>query len=72
MFTKQIVLKPETKDNIYTELCNTMERQGVFLSCGSCDDKWVIGKWEDGIDFMAWCVAMGLGSITEPPKAPNN
>ena len=60
MFLKKIVLKPETKDHIYTSLCNKMEKQGVFKACGSCDDKWIIGQWEDVVDFFAWCVAMDM------------
>jgi len=39
MVIKRIGLKPETKDVDYTKICNLMEKQGVFVSCGSCDDK---------------------------------
>ena len=74
MFTKQIVLKQATQDRVYTKLCNIMEKQGVFMACGSCDDKWVMGKWENEIDFLAWCVAMGMGMATptQPPTSSNS
>ena len=67
MIMKRIDLKSETKDADYTTLCNTMTKQGVFKACGNCDEKWVIGKWEDDIDFLAWSVAMGLGKLVPSP-----
>lgn len=66
MFIKKIVLKPETQDHIYTKICNRMEKQGVFMACGNCDDKWIMGKWDDEVDFFAWCVAMD-GHIQSGP-----
>jgi len=66
MFTKKITLKPATQNHIYTTLCNKMEEQGVFIACGSCDDKWIKGKWEDEVDFLAWCVAMGMAAPVQP------
>lgn len=60
---RTITLKPDTPDNVYTDLCNTMTKQGVFNACGNCDDKWVMGRWEDEFDYLAWSVAMGLGKI---------
>ena len=58
MFQKKINLKPETPDSAYTKMCNFMEKQGVFVACGSCDEKWIIGKWEDELDFLAWYSAL--------------
>jgi len=70
MITLQIKLKPTTKDQVYTELCNTMEQQKVFVGCGNCDEKWVIGQWEDEMDFLAWSVAMGLCKIIDEENPP--
>ncbi len=63
--TKQIKLKPETTDAEYTKICNLLERQGVFVSCGNTDDKWVLVRFADELSFMAWCVAMGMASMKE-------
>jgi hypothetical protein len=41
-FRKQIVLKKDTKDEVYTRLCNLLEKDGYFVACGSCDDKWIL------------------------------
>jgi hypothetical protein len=57
MITITIILNPETEDRIYTELCDKMERQGVLRACGSCDDKWVMGKWDSEEDYLAWYLA---------------
>lgn len=65
MFKRQIFFKAETKDSVYTELCNKMKGQGVFFACGNCDDKWIMGKWDDEVDFFAWCVAMGIATPAE-------
>jgi len=54
MYKKQIVLKKDTTDAEYTKICNLMEKQGVFVSCGDCENKWVLGEWENKIDFAAW------------------
>jgi len=70
--TRKIVLNPETQDHIYTELCSRMEKQEVFVTCGNCDDKWIIGKWEDEVDFLVWCVAMGMATLVEPPTSSNS
>jgi len=60
---KIITLKSDTSDKIYKDLCETMERQGVFAGCGSPDDKWVCGRWENDIDFLAWLTVMIGGAI---------
>lgn len=65
MIRKKITLKKNVKDHEYTALCNRMEKQGVFLTCGSPDDKWIIGQWEDEIDFFAWSVSMGIAKIVD-------
>jgi len=54
---KKIKLKENTTDKEYTKLCNELEKLGKFVSCGSCDDKWIIADFEDPIDFLAFCVA---------------
>ena len=59
MITKRIDLKPTTTDSQYTEICNLMTKQGVFMACGNCEEKWIMGSWEDEIDFLAWSIAMG-------------
>ncbi len=63
--TKQIRLKPETTDAEYTRFCNLCERQGVFVSCGNTDDKWILVRFEDELSLMAWMVAMGMASMKE-------
>ena len=72
MFQKKIILKKKTKMSIYTNLCNKMERQGNFVACGSGDDKWIIGKWKDGLDFAAWLVANGLLKLSKNKEKSNN
>ena len=62
---KKIILKPSASDKTYTEMCNLMEKQGVFVSCGSPNDKWILGKWDNEIDFMAWCVALSEAKATK-------
>ena len=61
--TKQIRLKPETKDAEYTEFCNMCERQGIFVSCGNTDDKWILVRFEDVTDYLAWMVATGMAKV---------
>lgn len=61
---KKIALSQKMPTGDYTELCNIMERQGVFVACGNVEQKWVIGRWEDDLDFFAWCVAMGIAKIS--------
>ncbi len=63
--TKQIKLKPETTDAEYTKFCNLLERQGVFVSCGNTEDKWILVRFPDELSHMAWMVAMRLVSMKE-------
>ena len=58
MYKKQITLKPDTPDATYTAMCNMMEKQGVFVACGSQNDKWIIGNWDNEEDYFAWIVAL--------------
>jgi hypothetical protein len=58
MITNTIKLKESSTDADYTKLCNLMEKQGVFKACGSCDDRWIMGVWEDELDYTAWALAM--------------
>jgi hypothetical protein len=53
----KIKIKQNTPDRTYTKLCNRMTKQKVFVACGNCDDKWIIGEWEDVVDYLAWYCA---------------
>ena len=57
---RTIQIKSTIPDHEYTELCNLMEKQGVFKACGSCDDKWIMVQFDDEIDYLAWLTAMGI------------
>ena len=59
MIIRQVRLKEDTPDKIYTAFCNLMERQGVFVACGSPDDKWINLRFENELDYLAWMIAMG-------------
>lgn len=56
----RVKLKNSMKDKEYTDFCNTTEEQGIFVSCGSPEDKWVMCKFEDKISYLAWLIEMGL------------
>jgi hypothetical protein len=64
MIQKRIDLKQKTSDTEYTEFCNMCERQGVFVSCGSCDDKHVIVQFEDDVDLLAWLCVVFNAKVT--------
>lgn len=74
MYQKQIKLKPETPDSTYTDLCDIMQKQDVFVACGSCDDKWILGKWENEMDFAAWlfCCISGFDVQIKEIEDENN
>jgi len=61
-YIRQIVLKKDTPDAVFTFLCETMTERGVFRACGSCDDKWIIGIWENESDYLAWATALAIFS----------
>jgi len=65
MIKQQIQLKNETPDSEYTKFCNMCEKDGVFVACGNCDDKWIIVKFEDELDQLAWLTAKGLIEMSE-------
>ena len=58
MIIRQIRLKEDIPDNKYTEFCNIAEKQGIFVACGSPDDKWINLRFEDELDYLAWVIAM--------------
>ena len=63
---RKITLKESATDAEYKELCEMMERQDVFAGCGNCDNKWIMGKWENETDFAAWCIAtLGMEVVSE-------
>lgn len=62
MIVRQIKLKPETPDKVYREFVEKTEKQGVFVACGSPDDKWINVKFDDEADCLAWMVTMGLAT----------
>jgi len=74
MEIKRIIqLNLDTPDSIYTDICNIMENQGVFVRCGSPDDKWIEGKWPDEEAYMAWLAAIGVGGkVEDPPSTVGN
>ena len=59
---KRIDLNPTTSDKVYKQLVEICERDGVFLSCGNPDNKYIIVKFEDAIDEAAWICAKGLAT----------
>ena len=65
MIVRKITLKSETTDKTYRELIETAEAQGIFVACGNCDDKWIIAKFENGLDYLAWLVAMGFAEMEQ-------
>lgn len=64
----KIKLKNKTSDNDYTQLCNKTENQGIFVACGNCDDKWIMLRFDNNIDYLAWLTAAGIVSC-KPIKA---
>ena len=66
---KKITLNESATDAAYKDLCETMEKQGVFAGCGNCDDKWIIGKWEDEEDYLDWACAM-FGTPNDTDESP--
>ncbi len=65
MIIRKIGLNKEIPNKIYTELCNICERQGVFMACGSPEDKWIQVQFENEVAYLAWLTAMGLAGIKE-------
>lgn len=63
MIIKKLTLKETTSDKEYTELCNTLEKQGVFRGCGNCDNKWIVVGFKDEVDYLAWAIATGFGEL---------
>jgi hypothetical protein len=57
---KKITLNQNTTDKDYRRFVEMCENDGVLLSCGNPDNKFVIVKFADEIDEAAWLCAKGL------------
>jgi hypothetical protein len=61
MITKEIILKTETPDIQYTEICNKLKRQGVFITTFLKKNKKIITvQFKDELDYFAWRFAEGF------------
>jgi hypothetical protein len=60
LIIKKITLKPDLTVKAYTHFVEMCEMDGVLLSCGNPDNKFVIVKFDDEIDEAAWMCAKGL------------
>ncbi len=65
MIIKQINLKPDCPDEVYTEFCEMTQRQGVFKACGNPDEKWIMVQFETEIDYISWAVATFMSDMKE-------
>ena len=62
--TKVITLKENTPDEVYSRFVDLAKKQGVFKACGNPDEKWIMVKFDNEVECLAWMVGMGLAQVS--------